>query len=189
MILSKISKLNSKLSKKIKPRKHANEVPKSDEHSDKLIYHLNHCKTIADLCESFDYLSYISQEESLVCNICVIYSSQGGSHSPGYFTYNIKNDGICKSTKVLLRDLRNLKTHVKCHIENEVHLKNDCVCRKKEIHKGKCERREHVVGVRIARLCYAGYIIGSSKRKFEQQTLKSVLNGLDVGDINHISEF
>ena len=81
MILNEISKLNSKLSKKIKPRKQANEVPKSDEHSNKLINQLNHCKTIADLCESFDYLSYISQEESLVCNICVIYPSQGGSHS------------------------------------------------------------------------------------------------------------
>ena len=32
---------------------------------------MNHCKTIADLCESLDYLSYTSQEESLVCNICV----------------------------------------------------------------------------------------------------------------------
>ena len=189
MILSKISKLNSKLSKKIKPRKQANEVPKSDEHSDKLIYRLNHCKTIADLCESFDNLSYISQEESLVCNICVIYPSQGGSHSPGYFTYNIKNDDTYKSTMVLLRDFRNLKTHVKCHFENEVHLKNDCVYRKKEIHKGKCERREHAVGMRIARFCYAVYLIGSFKRNFEQETLKSVLNGLDVGDINHISEF
>ena len=60
------------------------------------------------------------------------------------------------------------------------------ICRKKEIHKGKCERREHAVSMRIARLCYAGYLIGSSKRNFEQETLKSVLNELDVGDINHI---
>ena len=92
--------MNSKLCEKIKPRKLANELLKSDELSDKLINQLNHRKT-ADLCESFDYLSYISPEESLVCNICVIYPSQGGSHIPGGFTYNIKNDGICKSTKVL----------------------------------------------------------------------------------------
>ena len=92
---------------------------------------MNHCKTIADLCESFDYLSYISQEESVVCNICVIYPSQGGSHNAGYFTHNIKNDDICKPTKVLLRDFRNLKSHVNCHFENEVHLKNDCDFQKK----------------------------------------------------------
>ena len=85
MILSEIKKLNSKLSEKVKPRQ-PNELLKSDELSDKLINQLNHCKIIADLCESFDYLSYISQEESLVCNICVIYPSQGGSHTPGRFT-------------------------------------------------------------------------------------------------------
>ena len=141
---------------------------------------MNHCKNIGDLCESFDYLSYISQEESLVCNICVINPSQGGSHTPGRFTHNIKNDDIYKSTKVLSRDFRNLKTHVKRHFENEVYLKNDCDC-KSETGEGKCETREHAVGMRIARLCYAGYLIGSSKRNFEQETLKSVLNGLDVG--------
>ena len=84
-ILSEISKLNSKLSEKIKPPKQANDLPQSDKHSDKLIDQLNHCKTIADLCEFLDYLSYVFQEESLVCNICVcvIYPSQGGSHTPG----------------------------------------------------------------------------------------------------------
>ena len=40
----------------------------------------------------------------------------------------------------------------------------------------------------IARLCYAGDLIVSSKRNFEQEILKSVLNGLDVGDINHSLE-
>ena len=77
---------------------------------------------------------------------------------------------------------------VKRHFENEVHLKDHCVYRKKEIHKGKCERREHAFDMRIAILCYAVYLIGSFKRNFEQETLKSILNGLDVGDINHISE-
>ena len=63
------------------------------------------------------------------------------------------------------------------------------ICRKKENHKGKCERQEHAVSMRIGRLCYVGNLIGSSKRNFEQETVKSVLNGLDVGDISHILEF
>ena len=62
------------------------------------------------------------------------------------------------------------------------------ICRKKEIHKGKCERREHAVSMRIVRLCYAVYLIGSSKSNFEQETLKSVLNGLDVGDMTTCRE-
>ena len=61
--------------------------------------------------------------------------------------------------------------------------------KKKEIYKAKCETREHAVGMRIAILCYAVYLIRSSKRNFEQEIFKSVLNGLDVGDINHSSEF
>ena len=132
---------------------------------------MNHCKTIADLCESFDYLSYISQEESLVCNICVTYPSQGGSHTSGRFTYNIKKDDIYKSTKVLLWDFRNLKTHVKRHFENEIHLNNDCDWQNKEIYKGKCETREHAIGMQVARLCYGGYLIGLCKRNVEQEIL------------------
>ena len=57
------------------------------------------------------------------------------------------------------------------------------------IGKGKCETREHAVGMRIARLCYTDYLIGSSKINFEQEILKFVLEGLDVSDINHSSEF
>ena len=43
--------------------------------------------------------------------------------------------------------------------------------------------------MRIARLCYESYLIGSSKRNFEQETLKSVLNGLDVGGSMFYSSF
>ena len=115
---------------------------------------MNHCKAIADLCESFDHLSHISGEESLVCNICVIYPSQGGSHTPGRFTYDIKNDDIYKPTKVLSRDFPYLKTHVKHHFDN-VHLENDCDFQKKEIYNGKCKTRQHAVGMRMLCRCYA----------------------------------
>ena len=114
---------------------------------------MNHCKTIADLSESFDYLSYICEEESLVCNIYATCPSQCSSHTPGSFIDNIKNDDIYKSTKVLSRDFRNLKTHVKRHFDNEVHLNNDCDWQKKEIYKGNCETEEHAIGMRVARLC------------------------------------
>ena len=122
--------MSFKFSEKIKPRKLANKLLKSDELSDKLINQLNYYKTV-DLCESFDYLSYISQKELLVCNICVIYPSQGDSHTHRRFTYNIKNDDIYKSIKVLSWDFRNLKTHIKRHFESEVHLKIDCNWQKK----------------------------------------------------------
>ena len=83
--------------------------------------------------------------------------------------------------------MRNLKTHVQRHFENEVQLKNDCDWQKQENYKRKCETQEHTDGMRITRLCYVGYLIDSSKRNFEEEILKSVLNGLDAGDINHNS--
>ena len=51
------------------------------------------------------------------------------------------------------------------------------------------EELDMVYILRVARLCYTGYLTGSPKRNFEHEILKSVLNGLDVGDINHSSEF
>ena len=45
-----------------------------------------------------------------------------------------------------------------------------------ENYTGKCETREQGVGMRIARLCYTGYLTGSSKKNFEREILKSVLN-------------
>ena len=47
----------------------------------------------------------------------------------------------------------------------------------------------HSIGMRIARLCYAGYQRGSSKRNFEQDIFILVLNGVDLGNINHSKEF
>ena len=90
---------------------------------------------------------------------------------------------ISESTNVLSRDFRNLKTHVKRHFENEVCLKNGYDWQEKENHKSKCEIREHGAGKRIATLCrLPNWVI---QRNFEQEILKSVLNRLDIGDINH----
>ena len=50
----------------------------------------------------------------------------------GSFTYNIKTDDIYQPTKAPPRDIRTLKTHVKCHFENEVHLKNGYDWQEKE---------------------------------------------------------
>ena len=73
--------------------------------------------------------------------------SQGHSHTPGHFKYNIKNND--NSTKVLSRDFRNLKTHVKRHFENKVHLKNDCDWQKQGTYKVTCEAPEHTDDMRI----------------------------------------
>ena len=50
-------------------------------------------------------------------------------------------------------------------------------------------KRNHDVGMRIARICYVEYKEGNSKRHFETEILKAVLNGVDMGDINHSDQF
>ena len=55
----------------------------------------------------------------------------------------------------------------------------------KENNKCRCETGDSGISMRIAKLRYAGYLVGSSKINFEQEILKFVLKGLDVSDINH----
>ena len=87
------------------------------------------------------------------------------------------------------RKFRNLKSHVKCHFENEFHGKN--LKQREENERGRAARetRAHAVGMRIGRLCYSMYTHGSALRYFETEVLKSVLNGTDMGDINHGKDF
>ena len=66
--------------------------------------------------------------------------------------------------------------------------KNDYNWQEKQPYEDKCETREHAVSMRISRLLYACYLIGSSKINSEQEIGKSVLNGGDVGDINYSSQ-
>ena len=105
--------------------------------------------------------------------------------TPGSFTHNNKNDDIYKSTKALSWYFVYLRTRVKRHFENKVLLKNGYDWKENENYKGICE---HAISMQIVGLCYASYLIESSKMNFEQEILKSVLKGLDVGDINHSPE-
>ena len=43
--------------------------------------------------------------------------------------------------------------------------------------------------MRIARICYVEYKEGNSKRHYEQEVLKAVQNGCDMGDFNHSDQF
>ena len=43
--------------------------------------------------------------------------------------------------------------------------------------------------MRYGRIAYVGYKEGSSYRNFENEVLKAVQNGLDMGDINNSKRF
>lgn len=150
---------------------------------------LSVCKTVEDICNSFDEITYVPEEKVLSCIRCVIHPSQGGAHVPGRFSYDLLHDETYRSTNVTTQEFRNLKKSIKRHIGNEIH--TDAVREWEETQKydARRETRVHSIGMRIARLCYAGYQVGTSKRNFEEDVYKSVLNGVDLGDINHSKEF
>ena len=126
----------------------------------------------------------------MICTFCVVYPDHGGiSHVPGCFTYDIKHDDEYTSTNLLSQKFRNLKKNIKRHLSKEIHINSVKEWNQLQKTHDKRETRVHSIGMRIARLCYAGYRTGSTKRNFEQEILRSVLNGVDLGDINHSKEF
>ena len=49
--------------------------------------------------------------------------------------------------------------------------------------------RNHEVGIRCARICYDNFKNGKSVRSYEEEVVKAVLNGSDMGDLNHSKRF
>ena len=146
------------------------------------------CKTLGDICSTFDELSYIDEDKMVVCTMCVLYPVET-SHLPGYFEYDFINDEQHQNTQVMSREFRNLKTNIKRHFMLEFHKENLKRWEGEESKHCVRETRCHSIGMRIARICYAGYKSGMSARDYEKEILKAKLNGLDVGDINHSKEF
>lgn len=146
------------------------------------------CKTLGDICESFDELSYIENDKMLVCSLCVLYPL-GSAHVAGNFEYDRLHDDQYLSIQVMSEEFRNLKKHIKRHFVQEIHLSNVEKREREENERFRKETRGHAIGMRIARICYAGYQSGMSSRGYEKEILKAKLNGLDIGDINHSKEF
>ena len=122
---------------------------------------------------------------SVICTVCVTRPRLPGAHSPGHFSYDISKDEIFSQTGVTTREFRNLRSHLKRHFEHQDHCKTVKLIEIERSEKEKMETREFSVGMRISRICYAMYKCGSSKRDFEAEILKAVINGADLGNINH----
>ena len=83
----------------------------------------------------------------------------------------------------------NMKAYLKAHFETQRYVDNWEVLKKSEEDERKFESRCHEVGLRIARLCYDGYKSGSSKREFEKEVIKAIMNCTDLGNPNNSKNF
>ena len=129
--------------------------------SEDLEERLRLCKTLSDLCSTFDELSYIDEDKVVVCTLCVLYPI-GTSYLSGNFEYDRIHDEQYRSTQVMSQEFRNLKKHIKRHFTLEIHSENVKKWEREESARCSRETRSHSIGMRIAQICYAGYKTGMS---------------------------
>ena len=112
-----------------------------------------------------------------------------GNKKPGQFKFDGESIEVHDEVSKMSRSFINLKANIKRHFKTVGHIENWEAWKEKEEANEAYRTRNHEVGMRIARICYAGYKSGSSKRSFEGEILKAALNGCDVGDLNHSDQF
>ena len=148
------------------------------------------CNTVEDILNTFDELVYEEETQTILCDLCFVEKEGEGNQAPGQFHVeteeDVLQDDLAEVTmKKRTKPFHNLIKSIKSHFEARLHVENwEAWCAKNDL-KQSIIKRNHDVGMRIARICYSEYKEGNSKRHFEQEILKADLNGCDMGDINH----
>jgi hypothetical protein len=141
------------------------------------------CKTIDDIIDTFHDFSYDKDSGVVSCNICAD-DKCTFKYVDDYF-----DDPMPDIENVQTQAFRNLKSHLKGHIKSQVHsnklmeLENDDQMNK------QLERREHKIGLTLARICYRLWVTGRPDTDFPIEVLLAQMNGTDVGNINHSEDF
>ena len=184
-----INSLAAKLQMKVPEFAKPDDVSPFDER----ILNLRDCRTIEQIVEVFDELVYEEDSGSLLCELCFVNKEAEGSRTPGHFKMvaddedsEVDNENVRKN---LDRKFINMKKSIKRHFKTTQHMENWEVWKKSHDEKRALVKRNHEVGMRIARICYVEYREGNSKRHFETEVLKAALNGTDLGDLNHSDQF
>ena len=161
------------------------EFAKPDDVSpfDERILNLRDCRTIEQIVDVFDELVYEEDSGSLLCELCFVNKEAEGSRTPGHFKM-VADD---EDSEVDHEDVK--KKSIKRHFKTTQHLENWEAWKKSHDEKQALVKRNHEVGMRIARICYVEYKEGNSKRHFETEVLKAALNGTDLGNLNHSDQF
>ena len=148
------------------------------------------CKSIQDLITKFECLEHTELEKSIICTLCADHSKQGANITGRFLLLcGEDEDEIVENETKQTRRFRNLKSHIKAHFDSDCHHANLRQKLLDEEHSAVYKSRSHLIGMRIGRICYTMYKQGSSLRNYETEILKSILNGTDIGDINHGRNF
>ena len=189
LLRESVEALENKLKKKIPEYAKPDDVIPEDTR----INELNGCATMDDVLETFEELVYEEQTNIVLCELCYV-EKEGegeGARKPGQFYLgdhdeDMENEDLEKKQR---KTFQNFKKSIKRHFETGLHVENWKEWHEKNNLKNSLRKRNHDVGMRIARICYSEYREGNSKRHFEQEVLKADLNGCDMGELNHSDQF
>ena len=147
------------------------------------IHDIQHEGTFDVRCASEDMIIY--------CKLCIedIDKPLLGDSTNGVFKYEKKSGVSFNKDEILPQQFRNLKKHLRRHLLRQTHQRKVA---EKEANEAKSAAellRQYQVGMNIGRTCYLLYKKGRPFEDFEEQLYLQSVNGVDVGHMNHSSEF
>ena len=144
------------------------------------------CRSVDDIIELYKELEYDRGTNAMYCRLCCpenydLQSNPNVNNILGRFSY----DDLCGISLQFIH----LKSNIKRHFKKDAHIEKLKKFKEQENENTLINLRNKNIGMRIARICYDIYQTGGSVRSYEKEILKSSLNGLDIGDLNHSRRF
>ena len=166
-----------------------------DLNSEEMPNLISNCKTIKDLNDIVDKVEFVKQDGvkddqiGYYCKICFegVQPSWKNQVS-GAFMFNADEDDTEESGKQS-RVFRNLKLHLKNHLNTRNHKQKKELMKQKETLQTMRVSREEKIGMNIFRIRYQGIKQCKTRVNFEEDMLKAKLNDEDVGDTRHGRKF
>ena len=160
---------------------------------------LSHLKTISSVIETFPEFKKFDEEPVFVCRICHRVdikmdetTTQGFiRYNPSDLTYNEIHGSFATQEKeyVVSREFVNIKKKLKRHIACKSHQKA-ILDEKEESRAFQIIRDKNLeIGIRCVRIIYRLVKSHRPYSEYEECVLTSVLNGCDMGEINHSEWF
>ena len=160
-------------------------APEDDRLSD-----LKKCVSIDDILGLLCELQMDDNRRFLFCSLCLHKDAISEDQQAGKFSISFMSTvGETDDSGNQTREFRNLKGHVKSHIQTRPHTAQWDLWKQQEEEVERLRSKNELAGMRLARIAYEGFLRGRSLRDFEEQVLMAVQNGLALGDFHNSKDF
>ena len=164
--------------------------PSDVEPTDERLQDLRKCASVDDILQLLNEVEMDDTGLSLFCTLCCPKDAITDGQQLGKFNLSeIAYHGETDDDGRLTEEFRNLKKHLKGHIQTRPHSEQWNLWKEKEEKEERSRSKNESAGMRLARLAYEGFRRGRSLRDFEKEVLMAVQNGLSMGDYNNSWNF